>query len=104
LNTTPRSGAARASSLLLTLALLLGWAVGGVQTFRCASLEDQVAELKVSQTKWRMRAGHAYTALLRAEGGDAGVIRLPEGATMDCVDAPGGGKHCDPTTIFPPDN
>lgn len=104
MNTNPRPRATRASSFLLPLALLLGWAVGGVQTFRCASLQDQVAELEASQTKWRMRAGHAYTALLRAEGGGAGVIRLPEGATMDCVDAPGGGKHCDPTTIFPPDD
>ena len=102
LNQRPR--AHRAFPLLLPLALVLGWTVVGVQAYRYASLEDQVAKLKVSQTKWRMRAGRAYTALLRAEGGDVGVIRLPEGATMDCVDTPGGGKRCDPTTIFPPDD
>lgn len=105
MNTNPRARLMRIYLILLPFALVVGWAAAGVQTYRKAELEEQVTRLKVSQTKWRMRAGRAYTSLLRAEGGgDAGVIRLPEGATMDCVDNPGGGKRCDPTTIFPPDD
>jgi hypothetical protein len=100
-----RAGKTTALAVLAVVAMASGWAMFATQWRRGEQLQGQLVRMQLTQAAWRHKAGRAYTALLKSQGGaEAGVIVLPEGATMDCVEAPGGGKHCDPTLIFPPDS
>jgi hypothetical protein len=88
---------------IIVLFAVVGWvfaAGAGIGAYRAAS---RTAQLESQAQAWRQKAGRAYTAYLRAEGGGAGVIRLPEGATWSCKHTPHGAV-CDTSVIYPPAN
>ena len=80
-----------------------GWVAFGFQVATSSRLSVERESLSRQSARWHLAAGKAYTAYLKESGGgQAGVLRVPAGATIGCS-AKARLYVCDPNLIYPPE-